>query len=104
MDNFTGNHTAAVTNESIDYYTSYESPSYAIIPSGTQDFLLEIEIVSDCILENNELFRIHAGNPDEDSCYTDVIIRDDDGKLLHYCEIHRNHTCILRVVCLNHKR
>ena len=88
IDNFTGNHTT--TNESIiDYYAKYIYPNTVIIPAGTQDFLLTIDIVDDRRLENNELFRITAGVPDvpdgEVLCSTDVIIRDDDGKLLHYC-------------------
>ena len=88
IDNITGNHTT--TNENIiDYYASYIYPNTVIIPAGTQDFLLNIRIVNDRRLENNELFRITAVVPNVPEgkflCTTDMIIRDDDGKLLHYC-------------------
>lgn len=64
------------------------SPYEALIPAGTQEFRLNIEIVDDRRLEDYELFRIITGPPDlpRDAmpCTTDVIIRDDDGKMLHY--------------------
>ena len=85
IDDFTGNHT--ITNQAIDYYTSHEYPNLALIPAGTQLFQLSVRVEDDRRLEDYELFRIITGPPDlpegEVPCATDVIIRDDDGKLLH---------------------
>ena len=61
------------------------SPYKALIPAGTQEFHLNIEVENDRRLEDYELFRIITGPPDLPKnampCATDVIIRDDDGKL-----------------------
>ena len=74
-------------SDNIDYYTSYAFPNKAIIPAGTTKFLLKVKIVNDKRLEDNEIFRIVADPPDipnnHFTCSTDVIIWDDDGKLLH---------------------
>ena len=64
------------------------SPYEALIPAGTQEFRLNISIVNDSRLKDYELFRIITGPPNlpkgEMPCSTNVTIRDDDGKLLHY--------------------
>ena len=59
-------------------------PNFDIIPANTTHYTLKIDIVSDRILEDNELFRVTAvpqhrpaGQPD---CSAFVIIKDDDGK------------------------
>ena len=85
IDDFTGNHT--ITNQAIDYYTSHEHPNEVFIPAGTTQIEISVKVEDDRRLEDYELFRIITGPPDlpegKFPCATDVIIRDDDGKLLH---------------------
>ena len=77
---FVGNHSG---NEIFDYYAAMSFPYFDIIPAYERDYILNITIVPDRILENNELFHLIAvpqhvpvGQPE---CSVDVIIRDDDG-------------------------
>ena len=74
--------------EEFDYYASYTYPNFAIIPNGSIYLTLTIKIVDNNVLENNKLFRITALPPvtplGHTECTTDVIIVDDDGKLILY--------------------
>ena len=78
---FVGNHSG--NEEPIDYYTTKTFPDFDIIPPYERDYILNVTIVADRMLEDNELFHITAvpqhvpaGQPE---CSVDVIIRDDDG-------------------------
>ena len=92
---FAGNETAlnnSRQNESklheIDYYTSYSWPEFITVPKGTVDFFLNITIVDDNKLEDNELLRVITIPPvlpdGHIRCTADLIIFDDDGKLIIY--------------------
>ena len=77
---------SALTEDDIDYYTSYSYPNFAIVEAYSTQFLLNISIVQDCKAEDNELFRIIAvpfhipvGHI---SCSADVVIVNDC-KFLH---------------------
>ena len=74
--------------EEFDYYASYTYPNFAIIPKGSIYLTLMIQIVDNNVLENNKLFRVYALPPvtpfGHTECTTDVIIDDDDGKLILY--------------------
>ena len=78
-----GNESTSITEDEIDYYTSYSFPYYAIVEAYSSYFILNIPIVQDCIFENNELFRVIAIPPElpdgHIQCTADVIIVDDDG-------------------------
>ena len=81
-NNCVGNERARSEDE-IDYYTSYSFPNFATVEAYSSYFILNISIVQDCILENNELFRV-AAIPSElpdghTRCTADVVIVDDDG-------------------------
>ena len=81
----TGNHTTNIDNE-VDYYTAYAWPNFDTVEKGTVNYTLNITIINDNRLEDNRLFSIIAfsGTPPNGHtpCTTDVIILDDDGKLL----------------------
>ena len=70
----------------IDYYVAYASPNFVIVPEGNNSYILNITIVPDKRLEENELFRIYVEQPIRPNgtmvIQTDVIIMDDDSKLL----------------------
>ena len=80
--------------ESADYHSG---PYDITFPMGETRFLLNVTIVNDNILENNETFNltinpsslpgnIKVGNPGQAT----VIIRDDDGMLIAWIELHSN--------------
>ena len=78
-----GNEITFITEDGIDYYTSYSYPFYTIVEAYSSYFILSIPIVQDYIFEDNELFRVIAipsELPDGHTrCTADVIIVDDDG-------------------------
>ena len=81
----TGNHTDS-TDVEVDYYTAYAWPNFDTVEKGSVSYTLNIIIMNDNRLEDNGLFSITAmsGTPPNGHtpCTTDVIILDDDGKLL----------------------
>ena len=79
---YVGNHTHNV-EAGIDYYTAIAFPNFDIIPAYTRNYILNVGIVPDRILEENKLFEVTAkpehrpdGQPD---CCVQVVIVDDDG-------------------------
>lgn len=76
----------------MDYYAQFAHPYYAIIKKGNTNFVLKIPIVDDRRLEANESFQITVIPPslpaDHHNCTTDLVIVDDDGKLMIYAERH----------------
>ena len=82
-NNCVGNESTFISEDEIDYYTSYSFPYFATIEAYSSYFILSIPIVQDCILENNEIFRVSAIPPELPNghirCIADVIIVDDDG-------------------------
>ena len=83
---YIGNISNRTGGEPIDYYVAYASPNFVIVPEGRKYYILNITIVPDKRLEENELFRIYVDQPKSVngmmSIHTDVIIMDDDSKLL----------------------
>ena len=63
---------------------------HVTIPANTSQFSLNVNIIDDKDLEDNELFRITILPPEiPDNLtadFSDVIIMDDDSKLLIYVE------------------
>ena len=63
-----------------------------MILAGTTEFQVNISIIDDRDLEDNELLRIVAIPPElpnnYNNCSADVIINDDDGKLLLYLTLY----------------
>ena len=76
----------------IDYYAAYHYPNFAVVPANTTYFTLNITIVDDSVLENSELVRIVAIPPRVPDghlrCLADLVIVDDDGKLLSYVSLN----------------
>ena len=70
----------------IDYLTSYSWPNFYTVEKGSNNFTLDITIISDNRLEDNELFRINIDEPQAPAGVVpnalDVIITNDDSKLL----------------------
>ena len=71
-------------------FEDYEPLTRVTIPAGTDHFCININILDNKELENNKLFRITIDPPiiptHHTACSTDVIITDDDGKLLIHVE------------------
>ena len=84
--NSIGNETSSEDDE-IDFYAAHSYPNDDIIPKGTIYYKLMIKIVDDDRMEDNELIRMAAVPEDLPAghvhCTTDVIIMDDDGKLIY---------------------
>ena len=81
-----------IGNESVEEADYVATTTVVTIRAGDTEYELNINIRNDERLEDNELLRITAipeSLPDnETSCTFDLIITDDDGKLLIYvCEI-----------------
>ena len=81
---FTANESARNASD-VDYYTQYSWPDFDTVEKGTVNYTLNLTIVDDERLEDRELIRIFAINPNlpdgEIPCQADVIIIDDDGRL-----------------------
>ena len=80
---FVGNHSANAGIKPIDYYTSIAFPIFDTIPAYSNNYTLNVTIVSNRFLEDNKLFDVTVkpehmpiGQPD---CKVAVIIEDDDG-------------------------
>ena len=75
-------------SDGIDYYAAYSS-NFDVAEKDTSYYILNITIINDHILEEkNERFRVNVLHPeladDQNHCFADIIIMDDDGKLLIY--------------------
>ena len=100
---FVGNDTDGITDNEIDFYSSYAWPDFATIPKGTEYFILSVRIVDDGRLEGTEQFHIvpvtaklPAG---EIRLRTKVIIVDNDRKLmcLYLYAIHLSFSLIINM-------
>ena len=85
--NFIGNQSNHTESEVADYNVSYSWPNFATAPKGSTVYTLNITIIPDKRLENNELFRVYVDEPKLPNgmipIQADVIIMNDDGKLLY---------------------
>ena len=83
VNNSIGNESSFMTDDEIDYYTSYSFPYFAIVEAYSSYFILNISIVQDCILESHEFFYVIASPPElpdgHIQCRAGVFIVDNRG-------------------------
>jgi len=82
-DNFIGN---ATDPDLFDYYTQFAYPYFLDVSRGNETFNISIPIKNDSRMEDNEIIRIGVAPTSVPDGYerhtTDILIMDDDGKLL----------------------